>query len=106
VTLQKYFSCKNIFHIQALVIYFVSNLTHETETGTADRWGITNNKPPEPITMIGQSETLSSSQIIFITLFSGGAQCCSACYQPPQTLQLCGAQNHFTGPFKSVLVGY
>jgi hypothetical protein len=89
VTLQKYFSHPS------LVIYFFFNLNHKTETETADICGgITNNKPPEPITMMGQSGTLSSSQIIFITLFSAGAQWCSACYQPPQTLQLCGEQNH------------
>jgi len=34
--------------------------------------------------MMGQSETLSSSQIKFITLFSAGAQCYWAIYQPPQ----------------------
>jgi hypothetical protein len=32
-------------------------------------------KPPRPITMMGQSESLSSSYIIFFTLFSAGAQC-------------------------------
>ncbi len=31
-----------------------------------------NSKPSGPIIMMGQSETLSSSQIIFITLFSAG----------------------------------
>jgi hypothetical protein len=48
VTLNKYFPRPN------LVIYFL-------ETGTANRWGTTNSKPPGPIIMIGQSETLSSS---------------------------------------------
>jgi hypothetical protein len=46
------------------------NPTHET--GTAYRWGTTISKPPEPISMMGESETLSNSQIIFIALFSAG----------------------------------
>ncbi len=45
------------------------NLTNKTETWRENRWGTTNNKPPGPIIMLGQSETMSSSQIIFITLF-------------------------------------
>ncbi len=32
--------------------------------------GTTHSKPPRPIIMMGQSETRSSSQIIFMTLFS------------------------------------
>jgi hypothetical protein len=45
------------------------NPTHQNKTGTANRWETTNSKPPGPITMIGQSQTGSGSQIIFITLF-------------------------------------
>jgi hypothetical protein len=45
--------------------------------------------------MMGQLETLSSSQIIFITLFPTGAQCVCAIYDPQQTLQLCGAKTIF-----------
>jgi hypothetical protein len=56
-----------------LVIYLFCNPTHKTETGTPNRWGTTNSEPPEPIIPMGQSEILSSSQIIFITLFSAGA---------------------------------
>ncbi len=41
------------------------NPTHKTETGTTNRWGTS--KPPGPIIMIGQSETLSTSHIICIT---------------------------------------
>jgi hypothetical protein len=42
--------------------------------GTANCWGTTNSKPPGLIIMMGQSEILSSSQILFIiTLFSTGA---------------------------------
>jgi len=48
------------------------NPTHKTETGTANRWETTNNKPPGPIIMMGQSETLISSQIITLLLFSAG----------------------------------
>jgi hypothetical protein len=36
------------------------NPTNKSETGTANRWGTTNNKPPGPIIMMGQSETLST----------------------------------------------
>jgi hypothetical protein len=57
VNLQKSFSHPS------LVIYFFA--------GTAN-WGTTNSKPPGPIIMMTQSETLSSSQILFITLFSTG----------------------------------
>jgi len=46
------------------------NFTHKTKTGTANMWETTNNKLPGSIIMIGQSETGSSSQITFITLFS------------------------------------
>jgi hypothetical protein len=62
VTLQKYFSHPS------LVIHLFFNLTHKTKTGTANRWETTNSKPLGPIIMIGQSETGSSSQILFITL--------------------------------------
>jgi hypothetical protein len=37
------------------------NPTNKTETVTANKWGTTNNKPPWPIIMMDQSETLSSS---------------------------------------------
>jgi hypothetical protein len=45
------------------------NHTHKNKTGTANSWETTNSKPPGTITMIGQSQTGSGSQIIFITLF-------------------------------------
>jgi hypothetical protein len=57
VTLQKYFSHPSV------VIYFFSNLTHKTETGTANRWETTNSNPP------GQSG--NNNQIIFVPLFNG-----------------------------------
>jgi hypothetical protein len=53
---------------------FTSTPTHKTEIGTANRSEITNSKPLGPIIMMGQSETLSTSQIMFITLFSAGEQ--------------------------------
>jgi hypothetical protein len=56
------------------------NDTHKTETGTANRWGTTNRQPPGPIIVIGQSETLSSSRIIFIKLFCARAHRWSAFY--------------------------
>jgi hypothetical protein len=46
-----------------------SNPTHKNKTGTANSWETTNSKPPGPVIMIGQSQTGSGSQIIFITLF-------------------------------------
>jgi hypothetical protein len=55
--------CKNIFHIQVLVIYFFCNPTHLTETGTANRWGTTNSKPPGLIIMIRHSETPRSRSV-------------------------------------------
>jgi hypothetical protein len=64
-------------------IFFTSNFsyvlfcnpTNKTETGTKDRLGTSNNKPPGPIIMMSQSETLSSSWIIFIKLSFAGAHC-------------------------------
>ncbi len=48
-----------------------SKPSHKTKIGTANRWETTNSRALGPIIMIGQSETGSSSQIIFITHFSG-----------------------------------
>ncbi len=56
----------DFFSHPSLVIYFFR------KTGTANRWGTTNSKQPRRIIMIGQSEILSSSSIIFMTLFSKG----------------------------------
>jgi hypothetical protein len=47
-----------------------SNATHKTKTETGSKLETTNTKPPGPSIMIGRSETGSSSQIIFVTLFS------------------------------------
>jgi len=48
--------------------------------------------PPGAISVMGQSETLSSSQIIFPTLFSACAPCFCAFHQPLRILQLCWAK--------------
>ncbi len=61
--------CKTISHILVSSILF-HNLTHKTKTGTANSWETTNSKPPGPIIVIGQSETMSSYHIISIILFS------------------------------------
>jgi hypothetical protein len=45
------------------------NHTHETGSRITNRWGTTNSKPPGAIIIMCQLETLSSSQIIFITSF-------------------------------------
>jgi hypothetical protein len=37
-------------------VLFSATPTHKTETGTANRWRITNNKPPGPIIMMGHSK--------------------------------------------------
>jgi len=80
VTLQKYFP-----HPSWGIILFC-NPTHKTETRTANRWGTTNSKPPGPIIMMGQSQTPTTSQIVFIRLFSVRAQCC--CVFLPATVKL------------------
>jgi len=68
VSLQKHFSHPSF------VIYFFFQPTHKTKTVTANTWETTNSKAIGPIIiMIGPSETWSSSQITFITLFSGFA---------------------------------
>jgi hypothetical protein len=72
------------------------NPTHKTETGILNRWGTTTNRqPPGPIIMILQSETLRSSQIIFVTLFCSVAQRCCAFHQPRQTFAIMLSQNAF-----------
>jgi hypothetical protein len=53
--------CKNISHL-SLVIYFSATPFKKTKSGTANWWESTDSKP---------SERESSSQIIFVTLFSG-----------------------------------
>jgi hypothetical protein len=47
VTLQKIFFTSKFSYV------LFCNPTHETETGTANRWGTTSSKPPGPIIMTG-----------------------------------------------------
>jgi hypothetical protein len=68
VTLQKYFSHPS------LVIHCFATPSIKLKPVQQMGGGSTNSKPPGPIIMMDRSETLSSSQIIFITLFSAGAQ--------------------------------
>jgi len=84
VTLQKYIS-----H-QSLVIYKI-------ETGRANRWGTSNSKPLGPIIMMSQSETLRSSEITFIPLFSAVAQLLLRAFTShwKRTLELCWAKTIF-----------
>jgi hypothetical protein len=84
-------------------IYFRSKLsyvlfcnpTHKNETWIANRWGTSNSKPPGPIIMMGQSETLSYQlDHIYYTLFSR----CTAllCLSPATaTCTIKQTQNHF-----------
>jgi hypothetical protein len=81
-----------IFFTSKFSYLLFCNPTHQTETGTANRWGTTSSKPPGPIIMMGESETVTRSQIIYITLFS--VVCC-AFYTPPHTVQLCWAKTVF-----------
>ncbi len=52
-----------IFFTSKFSYVLFCNPTNKTETGTANRWGTTTNKPPGPIIMMGQSEE------IYYTLF-------------------------------------
>jgi hypothetical protein len=67
----QYVTLKKMFLTSKSSYLLFSNLTHKTQNWTANRWETTNSKPPRPIIMIGRSVTGSSSQIIFVTLFSG-----------------------------------
>jgi hypothetical protein len=50
-----------IFFTSKFIYVLVCNPTHKTENGTPNWWGTTNSKPPGPIIMVGESETLSSN---------------------------------------------
>jgi hypothetical protein len=78
--LQKYF-----LH-PSLVIYFFGTPPIKLKLRQQIGGGITNSKPLGPIIMICQSETLSTSQIVFIKLFSAGADICCTFYKPTETL--------------------
>jgi hypothetical protein len=62
VNQQKYFSHSSP------VIYFFPTRPIKLKLGLQNGWETTNSKAQEPVIMIGQSETGSTSQIIFITL--------------------------------------
>jgi hypothetical protein len=72
-----------IFLTSKFSYFFFAPPTHKTETETANRWETTNSQPLAPLIMIGQSETRSNSQILFITLFSAAQLCCTF-HQPQQ----------------------
>jgi hypothetical protein len=80
---------RKIFFTSKFSYLLFYNPTNKTETATANRSGSINSKPLGPIIMMGESETLNSSQIIFITPFSVGARRCCALYQAQQSVQLC-----------------
>ncbi len=64
--------CKNISHIQVLVIFFLPTPTIKLKLGVQIGGETTISKPPRPIIMISQSETGSrQSHHIYYTLLSG-----------------------------------
>jgi hypothetical protein len=65
---------QNYFSHPSLVIHFFGTPTYKTETGTANRCGITNSKPPGPIIMMGQSGTLRSNFFFFLAKFRQDAK--------------------------------
>jgi len=81
---------------------FATPPINKTETGTARKWGTTNSKPAGPINMIGQFETLSTSHIIYTTLFSAWAELAALtpatanCAKANRAILL--SQNHFPEP--------
>jgi hypothetical protein len=75
------------FSHPSLVIYFFATPAIKLKLGQQIGGTLLiANKPPGPIIMMSQSETQKSSQIIFIMIFSGGAQPCCAFYQPQQAM--------------------
>jgi hypothetical protein len=76
VTLQKYFS-----HPSIVLLTFLEPHPRYWNSDNKQVGGTTNSKPLGPIIMMGQSETLRSCQIMFITHFPTGAHCCCAIYQ-------------------------
>jgi hypothetical protein len=55
-----------IFFTSKFSYLLFCNPSHKSETGIANRWGTSNIKPPEPIIMMGRSESLSCSEIILL----------------------------------------
>ncbi len=54
-TSAQYVSLQKCYSLPSLVVYFLSNLTHKTKTGTANRCKTTNSNQPEPINLYSQS---------------------------------------------------
>jgi hypothetical protein len=92
--------CNNVFTSKFGYLPFW-NPTHKTEAGTLHMSGTTNSKPPGRIIMMGQSETLSRSHVIFITLFSAGAHRCHLLATANCAIML--SQNRFAEPNRHVL---
>jgi hypothetical protein len=79
---------KMFFTSKFSCLLFFSNATHKTETGTANRW-----ETPNQTTWTDHFQKhWASSQIIFITLISAGAQRCCAFYKPVPTVHIYGAK--------------
>jgi hypothetical protein len=93
VTLKTYFSHPS------LVIYYLATLPIKLKLGVQQIGGgllIANHA--EPIIMMGQSETLNSTQINLLHSFHGSQSFCAFC-QPPQ--KLCNyvePKNYFSEP--------
>lgn len=83
---------QKIFFTSKSCYLLISNPTHKTKTRMANRWGGTiniANHLNQSIWWADKKETLSSTQIIFITLFffTGKQSGFFAFYQPLQTFQ-------------------
>jgi hypothetical protein len=78
-------SCKNISHILVLVLYFFSDLTHKTKTGTANRWETPTSNPSIPVRLSSQAIDKYHSTLL-IRLFEGLQSC--AFFQSDSRLQV------------------
>jgi hypothetical protein len=98
VTMQKCFS-----HPSFGYFLFFQPRTHKNWNWDSKIGGGTSNsKPPGPISMMGQSEILSSSQVISITLFSFLQVHNVALYQPTANAAMMPSQNHFPEPNRHI----
>jgi hypothetical protein len=82
LSITRYVTRHNSFSHPTLVIYVWQSHPVKMKLGQQIGGGTTNSKPHGPIFMIDQSETLSSSQIIFSTLFSA---MCTTVFASPFT---------------------
>ncbi len=93
-----------IFFTSKFSCLFFSNPTNKTETGTRNRWGTTNSKPPGPIDYDGLfRNTDQQSDHIYYTLFctcmhTGAERCCCAFYQQATCGIMRSQQNQFPEP--------